>query len=471
MHDGEVIMIRGRKLQRKVDDVANQPITEFPVVFADWIDGQLLIGHALRHRMFPVCRTFWLFLSQVFSADGSCAETVRKACGYLGIVQGCDKLPAASTSAYCQARGRLPQDTINSVSKSVTDKLMQDPDTDWYDRKVRVVDGSTCSMPDTPLLQEKYPQPAGQKAGCGFPVMRIVGLFSLSTGVLIAEKHGPLAQSEHALWRDLWSYLCKGDIVLSDRGLCSFAEFYLLLEQEVDSVARLHAKRSAGVRLVKCLGPGDELVEWVRSKSVPEWLTAEQWQAMPQTLTVRHITFRVTQPGFRSETITVATTLLDDKRYSKKAISDLYLMRWQIELFLRDIKTTMGMDVLRCKSPEMIEKELAMHLLAYNLIRGLMLEAARTHDTDLFTISFKQSLQTVRQWEPLLTAATLHERHKHALDLLLRYIAGSVKADRPGRSEPRARKRRPKNYQLMTEPRGVFKSISHRNRYKAPATK
>ncbi len=257
-------------------------------------------------------------------------------------------------------------------------------------------------------------------------------------------------------------------MVLADRGFCGFADFHRLLGQGVDCVMRLHPKRGAGVREVERLGAGDHLVQWMKMKQSPDWISKEDWGAMPDSLTVRHVTFSVSAAGFRTKKVTVATTFLDPKKYPASAFADLYRRRWRAEICLRDLKTTMGIEILRCKTPEMIRKELDMHLIAYNLIRALMLTAANRGAVNPGELSFKQSLNTIRQWTPAMVEAKTENWHREMLELLYHYLAASVLPKRPDRNEPRAVKRRPKNYQRLTAPRKQFKECFHRNRYKKP---
>lgn len=463
-----MVCVGGVERQRRVLS-GKDPLDDLPLIFEDWIDLSCTAELTFRERLFNPSRTFWLFLSQALSADGGCDETVRKALAQIALrsVVG-EEPPSHSTSAYCQARKRLPAALIEQILAQVVTRIEEKPQRLWLGRSVKVVDGSSASMPDTPANQQHFGQPSGQKPGCGFPMMRLVALFSLSSGALLARACGAYADHERTLWRGLWDELDKGDVVLADRGFCAFADYVRLAEKGVDCVMRLNASRGPGTREVKRLGAGDHLVQWVKSKQVPNWITKEQWAAMPADLTVRHVTFSVSEAGFRTEKVTVATTLLDPAVYPPGAFAELYRRRWRAELYLRDLKTTMGTEILRCKTPEMIHKELDMHLIAYNLIRALMLTAANRAELDPNDLSFKQSLNTVRQWTPAMVEAKSENWHREMLELLYHYLAASLLAKRPNRTEPRAVKRRPKNYQRLTAPRKEFKECFHRNRYKKP---
>jgi hypothetical protein len=406
---------------------------------------------------------FWLFLAQVLSADPACRGIVRKFLGWLALH---GRGASGRTAGYCKGRARLPQAQLDEAHRRLAGKIRSAHLSGrlWFGRSVKVVDGSGLSMPDTPSLQRLYPQPTGAKPGCSFPVMRVVALFCLGTGVLIEMAQGSLHVGERELFRSLWGLLEAGDVILADRGFCGFAEFHFLLQRGVDCVLRAQTHRTVGRIPLKDLGPGDLLVLWLKSKPGPHWPDKALWNALPEAIRLREITFRVGVKGFRVRAITLVTTLLDPKAFPAEAFADLYRRRWQAELFLRDIKTTLGMDILRCKSPAMVHKELTMHRIAYNLVRLTMLEASSAHERPVERLSFKGTLATLRGWSPIFFRAG-----PRACPRLWRFLLRSLAADpvpfRPDRLEPRARKRRSKNFQLLNKPRRIFKEIGHRNRY------
>lgn len=419
----------------------------------------------VRARTYTPWVTFWLFLAQVLTRPGTCSEAVSQGQPWFQLKRG--EAPSSNTSAYCQARARLPIAHVEYAFHSTVKYLKTWEAAHHCGRRVCVVDGSSSSMPDTPQNQERYPQPSAQTPGCGFPVMRFVALFSLATGALLGTAHGALQDHERTLWRRLWDLLAPGDIALADRGFCSFADYALLLRRGVDSLMRLQGQRRKGVRRVKRIGKNDWLVEWIKTSTVrPKWLEQSLWDQLPDRLPVRHVMITVPIPGFRTKALTVATTLLDAATYPADGIADFYRRRWGIELFLRDIKITMGMDILRCKSPQLIEKEFTMHLIAYNLIRALMLEAAERQQCAVTRLSLAAAVAAIRQWAPTFLSIRRRDKRKAHLDAFLRAIASATIPKRPNRIEPRARKRRPKNYQLLTKPRKLFRDIPHRNRYK-----
>lgn len=419
-----------------------------------------------RRRVFTPWLTFWVFLAQVLSRAPTCREALRQTQGWIRIQAGREL--SSNTSAYCQARTRLPQAHLDEAFERVARHLLAQEKRRSRGRRVRVVDGSSCSMPDTPGNQERYPQPRQQKPGCGFPVMRFVALFSLATGAILGTAQGSLCEHERSLWRRLWGLLKPGDIALADRGFCSFADYCLLLRRGVDCVMRLHPRRRKGVRKLKRLAKDDWLVEWVKTEVRPKWLEHAQWEKLPATLRVRHLTIHVAILGFRTRRLTVATTLLDAAAYPAEVLAQLYRRRWSVELFLRDIKITMGMDVLRCKTPALVRKEFTMHLIAYNLVRALMLEAAERHHKDLARLSLAGAVAALRQWAPSFMALRSAPKRRAHLDAFFRCLANDTVPHRTNRMEPRARKRRPKNYQLLNKPRQQFKEIHHRNNYTKP---
>ncbi len=367
------------------------PACELPCLFSAWLG----LPAGSPSGLYSSVRTFWLFLYQVLSADGSCQEAVDQALAWIGSRR---KRPLSdSTSAYCQARQRLDLNWLVGLAHRLVTHIEDAAATVlWHGHRVVVVDGSSASMPDTKVNQEQWPQPSRQKPGCGFPVVRFVALFSLATGALLESAIGPLTTSERELFRRLWRYLKRGDVVLGDRGFGSWGEFYFLAFRGVDFVSRLNPRRSTGVRHHKQLGKGDRLVEWVRSGVAPDWITKEVWKSLPDTILVREITYTVQKCGFRTKAVTVVTTLLDAQTYPPESFADLYMKRWKAELWLRDLKTTMGMDVLATKSPDMIRKELVVHWIAYNLVRALIAESRRTHDFDRERVSFKGCVNLVR---------------------------------------------------------------------------
>jgi hypothetical protein len=408
-----------------------------------------------RDRFWTPLSTLWAFLLQVLH-EGSCREAVALVLGGQaadGNLSAC----SADPSAYGQARRRLPlqvlQAGVRHVGRRLRDGVAET--ITWCGRRVWLVDGTTCSMPDTPDLQAAFGQPDGQARGCGFPVAKVVALFCWASGAVLEAAIGPLKMSELRLWRELWPVLSPGEIVLGDRFYCTFYDLVGVMQRGCDALFRLHQARPADLRQGRRLGRHDRLVTWRRPtwNARPRGMKRSAWKALPETLTVRLIRFAVDVPGFRGRAITVATTLLDPAAYPAWKIAALYRDRWLIELRFRDIKTTMGMDVLRGKSADVVRKEIHMHLLAYNLIRCLMTQAAARHGRRIRDLSFAGAVQRLNALTPYLWLYDGTPRAETLYDLLLEWIARDPVPDRPNRIEPRAVKRRPKEYDRLNRPR------------------
>lgn len=302
--------------------------------------------------------------------------------------------------------------------------------------------------------QRAYPQPGGQRPGCGFPVARIVVVLSLATGAVLEAAIGRSKgkqTGENALFRGLHGCLERGDIVLADRYYCSYFEIAALAGRGVDVVMRLHQRRHADFRRGRRLGREDHLVEW-HTPARPSWMDEATYAALPAVLTIREVRVRVTRPGFRTKSLVVVTTLLDAQTVTRAELAGLYRARWHAELDLRSIKQTMQMDVLRCQAPEMVRKEIWGHLLVYHLIRAVMAQATERHGLLLRQISFQGTRQTLKAFGGALRAAA-PAAMSGLVETVLAAIASQRVGDRPDRVEPRVRKRRPKQYPLMKEPR------------------
>lgn len=423
-------------------------------------------GANSRERVFTPQVTFWAFVAQVLSPGSSCREIVQRVEAWGGRAAG--ESLSSSDSAYCQARARLNADALELISGHLCWSLERNVlgEERWLEgRAVKIVDGTGVSMPDTAANQALWPQPSSQRPGCGFPVMKLVGLFSLSSGALLETVAGNLHVHESVLFRGLWAKLKRGDVLLADRGFCSYAALASLQRRGVDSVMRLHQMRRADFRSGQALGPDDRLVEWQKPTQRTEVWSAQEFAALPETMTLRMIRLRVASKGFRTRTVVLVTTLLDAQTYPADALRELYAERWQVELHFHQIKTLLAMDVLRCKSPELIQREVAIHHIAYNLIRSLMQRSAHLHHVPLARISFKGSLDALRHWSAVIAAAGATPRKQDQLIAqMLASIARDPVPERPGRSEPRAKKRRPKNYQLLTKPRHEIGNLPRRNR-------
>ena len=312
-------------------------------------------------------------------------------------------LPSSSTSAYCQARLKLEESDLESIQTHTSKRLTAQRTGDVLrSRPVVVVDGTGVSMPDTVENQQVWPQTTQQKPGCGFPQAYICACFNLQTGVLLSYELGNKKSHELLMLREQWDTFNSGDIFLGDKGFCSYYDVFKLLDKGVDSVITLGIRKLVTAKDAdKILGEDDLLIHWPK----PKWTerlsySKDEWLALPDKLVLRQIKVKVTESGFRTQSFHIITTLTDSSIYSAKAIADLYFQRWDVELYFRDIKTTMGMDILRCKSPGMIRKELLMHFIVYNCLRLLMLKAADKADVPVRLISFKASVQALRRGNP-----------------------------------------------------------------------
>lgn len=466
-----------RSLQQKLADqlaqLKQKTFKQLGEVFERFIPHAILKpereGPMSRRRLLSKENTFWAFFSQILDADGGCKEVVRKLQSYASL-KGI-QVPSSSTASYCTARKKLNEETLSSILDHTVEHLKRLPETGWLNnRRVIVVDGTGVSMADTSENQDVWPQCSVQKPGCSFPTARICACFSLESGALLRYEIGNKKSSELPLFRQQWDVFQKGDIFLGDKGFCSYFDMANLLKQGVDSVVTLTRRIPArDDDCVKKLDSDDLLIRWERPKYQERLsYSEEEWACLPQELRLRQIKITVTQPGFRTQGFYIVTTLLDAENYPAKDLAELYFKRWDVELFFRDIKTTMGMDILRCLTPEMIRKEILMYFIAYNCIRRLMYEAAEEANIDVRSVSFKGSLQALRSWEPHLNQAKINatERFRLISDLY-DAMTNTPLRHRPGRKEPRCVKRRPKNYQRLTSPRHEMKEIPHRNKYRA----
>jgi IS4 transposase len=426
-------------------------------IFGPWLPPALLAptakGINSRQRTYPLPLTFWAFLSQVLSPGSSCREVVRKVQAWYAPQ---DRTPDSGTSAYCQARSRLPLACLTELHQTLAAKLSARITTPelWLDRCVKVVDGTGVSMPDTAAHQKVWPQPSTQKTGCGFPVVKLVACFCMASGALLQWVEGTLKEHDLRLLQKLLSAFKKGDVVLADRGFSSFPSLATLLARGVDAVMRVHQFRKLDWRTGQRLGRRDRLVTWKKGQLQGKLWSREQWEQLPAEITVRLVEIQVAVPGFRTQKLVLVTTLLDAQTYSAEALGQLYFRRWAVELFFRDIKTTLGLDVLRCQTPAMVRKEIVMHALAYNLIRALMQDIAHRHQVAVQRLSFKGTVDALRQWRELFESVKSQPGATGKLRrLFYQSIATNLLLERPKRSEPRAVKRRPKNFRLLTKPR------------------
>jgi Transposase DDE domain len=417
-------------------------------------------GHAWRDCVLDPATTLAMFVLQVLNGNTSMA--------HLRLLSG----GRCAESSYCEARKRLPAAGVAAVVEQLSCDHIRcnQNDSRWLGRRVLMTDGTTAAAPDTPELQELWPQPSGQKPGCGFPIIKMLALMDLASGMVLQLTIMCRKVHEMSQLAGMHGMLLAGDVLLGDRAFCSFAHLHLLLKMSVDAVFRMHqrqivdftpnrphrgksknkgTKRKRGgtkpkpgvptSRFVKKLGDQDQLVEWTRPESWPVWMTFAQFLSQPPTLLIRELRYQITIKGYRTREVTIATTLLDPMRYPKRQIARLYKLRWEIETNFRHLKTTLKMEHLKCQSADGVIKELMVFALVYNLVRTAMIKAAQSQKVaDANRISFIGALRWV---------ITLLPAVQHPVPLLV------VNPTRPNRTHPRVKKRRMKEYDLMNKPR------------------
>ncbi len=455
------------RFQRQVRLLQQQFLQDGNLPFSDILSGEL-IEQALTALqvgwidcVYTPLVTLCVFLGQVLSADHSCRAAVARLIAHRVARQ--ERACSAETGAYCQARKRLPEEFFSQLAQQTGRQLDAHAKSEWLwkNRRVYIVDGATVSMPDTRENQQAYPQPPQQKPGLGFPLMRIAVIFSLTCGAVLDVgmcRYAGKGQSELALLRQMWSIFQPGDIMLADRLMCAWTELVMLKRRDVDSVCRFTSHRKTDFRRGKRLGKDDHIVTWLKPTK-PRSIDTQTYSTLPESLTIRECRVAIAQPGFRVKVVVIATTLLDHVAYPPSELAELYRARWNAELDLKSLKQTMQMDVLRCKTPELVRKELWAHILAYNLIRTILAQAATKHHLEPRSISFKGAIQTLEAFQPVIALQGEQDaaRRLALYHELLDAIATHGVADRPDRYEPRARKRHTKNFAYLRKPRAQIK--------------
>ena len=396
----------------------------------------------------------WAFLSQVLESDKACRAAVQR---ILAMRVASGQQPCSSdTAAYCRGRAKLPASVLKHLTLETGSNLdaLIPEDWLWHGKHVEIVDGTTLTMPDTAANQEAFPQLNTQEEGAGFPIIRMVVLMSLATGSLLDMAFGPYEgkkTGETALLRKLLVNVRPGTILLADRYYCNYWLVAMAQALGLDVVFRMHQLRDFDFRRGQRLGEDDHVVRWMRPQR-PEWMDKATYAKMPLTLTMRELRFHIDNSACRTEEITIATTLSDATIYAKEAVADLYHDRWHVEPDIFALKQSLGMDHLRCKTPFMIEKELWVHLLGYNLIRKTGCQAAQLGEVHPRAVSFTATKQLLNAIRVQMTQARAPERTAQGL-LLLRELAKARVGNRPDRCEPRLVKRRPKQYKHLRKPR------------------
>ena len=435
-----------RNLQRIKDDL--RAFLPEPMIIAACREA----GHRWRKRLLDPVTTLHLFILQVL-----CCNTAMTHLRHLA------KAPVKA-AAYCKARMRLPLAALQELlrSSSAAMRARQRTGTLWCGLRTFLLDGTSTITPDVPELAEAFGRPTGQKKGCGWPVPKILALLDAFSGMVVEVMGFPLFTHEQSqAWR-LHPLLGVGDLLLADRGLCSFAHLAMLAARGVAGVFRVHqrqiinfrphrkTRRQAGKkggrgrptsRFIKRLGKHDQVVEWIKPSQKPRWMTMEQYDALPAKLLVRELKYRIPCKGQRTRCVTIGTTLLDGERYSKDQIAELYDLRWTAETHFAELKTTLKMRMLKSKTEAGVRKELAVYCLVYNLVHAIMLEAARRQGiTDVGRVSFIDAVRWLLSAEPGEELAKL-----------------VINPHRPDRHEPRVTKTRHGSYPVMTKPRAVLK--------------
>ncbi len=438
---------------RRLADSARFPITRLLSV-ADVDEAVAAEGCSFRERLFTPVITVWIFLGQVLDPDHSCRQGLLR---FVAWLSACGRKRCSSESgAYCQARQRLPEGVLKRLTQTKGRKLEAESPRDWHwhGRRVRICDGTTVSGPDTGANQAAYPQPRTQKRGLGFPILRLLVIFSLSAGTVLDAAVNPYVgkeTGETGMLRALMYSLQRGDLLLGDRYFANYWIIALATVLGLDVVFRQHQLRKVDFRKGRRLGKDDHVITWEKPPR-PKWMTQEFYASLPATLTLREIRIRVPKGKNRTREIVVVTTLLDAGRYGKGELAALFLRRWQAELHLRSIKVFLQMDILRCKTPAMLRKEIWAHLLIYNLIRMAMAQAAAGDACQPWQVSFKGALQALRAFDGFWPKGLLVDPDDY-YQSMLEAIAEHRVGHRPDRVEPRAKKRRPKPTPLLTEPR------------------
>jgi hypothetical protein len=445
-------------VQARRADAASESIGGLAALFGSYFAGLLVPaskGPGSRQRDLPRVAVFWAFLGQVLRRGASCRWALTRL--QADAASRGRQPPGDSTGAYCQARSSLPLPWLQALFSALSRWFEPRTPGMWRGRTVRLIDGTGFSMPDTDKNRRRWPYAGGQKPGCGFPTGKLVGLFCLHSGRLLTFVEDGWKTHDLSLARRLLHCLHAGEVLVADRAYCGWLFLAQLMGGKVDFVIRLHQ-----ARLVRSRRYRSWRETWKKPQR-PPGQSRRAWENQPNELTVRLVRFRVHVRGFRTQSVIVVTSLLDEKAFPDSAIAQLYARRWQVELHYRQLKTNLALDVLRGLSPGIIERELWMHAISYNLVRALLVETARAHGVPVERLSFKGALDALQAWAERALSSRRHR--SHARRTLLARLANDLVPLRPDRSEPRARKRRPKDYQLLNRPRHLMRvSVSRRLR-------
>ena len=467
------------QMQRVADEIAERSLSGYSVLFEDILPGDFLdsIDPTSRQRSFGQVKVFWAWLAQVLDKNASCQKA-------LGLIQSwCQAsklpIPSSDTSSYCKARGRVDIEFLQAIHERICASLASRtrPSDLWQGFTLKAIDGSSVQLMDTAENQAEYPQPSEQKPGCGFPTMGIVGLLNISNGAWEHFHACKFTQHDSKSAVALLPHLGSNDLLLADRAFCTYELIARIRARGAHVLMRLHQAREAALdwRRGEALSPNERLVTWTRPDGRRSTtLTQEEWDELPESITLRIIKVPYRRrDGVLSELI-VVTSLTDAATYPAHEVAALYARRWDIELRLRDLKTTLRMERFEVKTPEMARKMLHVCMISINLVRSIMQRAAALDGIPTSCLSFKGVLDLVVASHEGFRIYAGHPRNRHdALAVLIDTCAGKLINQRQGRREPRAVKRRPKNFQMLTTHRSVFvqsgREIPHRNRYRKNA--
>jgi len=471
---------RSRRCQLDVirkfrDKLLSKSISDLGVLFAEILPPELLsqAGKEIRRRVFPEEITFWAWVSQLLEGNSSCANALTLIQGWYSDADLA--VPSFDTSSYCRARQRLSEEFLNVIASRTKEYAQARIESHhlWYGHRLKAIDGTTVKLMDTVKNQAEFPQPSGQKPGCGFPVMGIVGVLDLATGRLEDYVIGKDRDHDATGLYRLCGQFNPGDIVIADRAFCGYELIAKLLGNDVHSVMRLHQMREKKLdwRKGKKLDPDSRLVTWSKPpKPGKSGITEQEWKALPETMQVRLVRTRGIGRDGKPRTMYLVTTLLEANEYPTDEIGMLYAERWKIEVKFRDIKTTMKVEMFRVQSPAMARKMMRMVQLAYNLIKAIQMEAIRGEAVLIDELGFKGSMDVLNEFrsrfrglqtKPRKAGEKRTEFERRVLERILRI--------RPNRREPRAVKTRPKPYQYLSAPRREFIEIQHRSNYRSVA--
>lgn len=463
-----------KALEAKRRELARYGMEEMSALLGQWIDPELFksesTGLFSRRRSFDFGTTFQAFLWQVMQGQASCREALHQVQNSRFAAGA--KVPVTNTGAYCQARSHLPMNRLEKINSALEEKmqrLTREEDRWLGGREVKILDGTSLTMEDTAANAAEYSYASGQKPGCGFPMMDLVGVFNLSNGAWVGSCSSGSSKHDLGLSVDLLkTHIQAGDVALADRGFFAYWVMALIKTQGADALIRLKKGQLSDLRRGKALGKEDRLMVWNKPKRPPTCpLSEEDYAKLPDKIEVRVMRTRSEIKGYRTREMLLVTTLCDAKAIPAQRLADLYARRWQIELNFDDLKTTLGMDHLQCKSPKMVERAMAIYRCAYNLIRTLMLESAVHAHVPLQRLSFKGSADALLKALSGGCGGHSARKTKERWRLLIDLVAQDLLPVRPGRREPRALKRRPKRFQRLTAHRSTFRECPHRSGYRA----